>query len=212
MSKKKPTTSQTITKIFSSRKILLDLAKARGFDVDNYTSFTISEVLVLHNNKQLDMLVTNNETNRKIYYKYHHEVKLRSVHIEDYIEDLFSVEEILEEGDEIIIVTKDRTNDALKNLLKLEYTRNSNYVNVYNLNNYLYNILDNNLVPDHKTLTQERKEEIALEYNIVNDTQWPEISRFDPVAMAIGLRPGKVVEITRNSPTALETKYYRFCK
>jgi DNA-directed RNA polymerase subunit H len=212
MSKKKPTTSQTISKIFSSRKILLDLAKARGFDVDNYDSFTISEILILHNNKQLDMLVTNEESGQKIYYKYHHEVKLRGTHVEDYIEDLFSVEEILDEGDEIIIVTKDRTNDALKNLLKLEYTRNSNYVNVYNLNNYLYNILENNLVPDHKTLTTEKKEEIATEYNIINDTQWPEISRFDPVAMAIGLRPGKVVEITRNSPTALETKYYRMCK
>ena len=28
---------------------------------------------------------------------------------------------------------------------------------------------------------------------------------------AIGLRPGQVVEITRKSPTALDTKYYRLC-
>ena len=39
----------------------------------------------------------------------------------------------------------------------------------------------------------------------------PEIGRFDPVAQAIGLRPGELCEIIRSSPTAITTKYYRFC-
>ena len=76
----------------------------------------------------------------------------------------------------------------------------------------MYNILENDLVPPHRVLTTGEKKELAKEYNIVIDSQWPEISRFDPVAMAIGLRPGQLTEITRNSPTALETKYYRVCK
>ena len=79
------------------------------------------------------------------------------------------------------------------------------------MNNYLYNILDNNLVPPHRVLSNEEKEAISKEYNILEDTQYPEISRFDPVAIAIGLRPSEVVEITRSSPTALTTKYYRLC-
>ena len=45
----------------------------------------------------------------------------------------------------------------------------------------------------------------------MNDKQIPEITRFDPVAIAIGLRPQQVVEIIRSSPTALTTKYYRIC-
>ena len=68
------------------------------------------------------------------------------------------------------------------------------------------------MVPPHEILPHEEKEKIAKQYNILKDSQWPEISRFDPVAIAIGLRPGEVVEITRNSPTALKTKYYRLCK
>ena len=60
-------------------------------------------------------------------------------------------------------------------------------------------------------LLKNQKEELAKEYNIVNESQWPEISRFDPAALAIGLRPGQVAEIIRKSPTALETKYYRLC-
>ena len=93
----------------------------------------------------------------------------------------------------------------------MEFTQNKYYVNVYNFHNYLYNILNNKLVPPHKILTKEEKKDVAVEYNIVKETQWPEISRFDPVALAIGLRPGEVAEIMRNSPTALETKYYRLC-
>ena len=207
----KATNSQTISKIFTSRKIILDLAKERGFNIDDYENFTIHEIQILKENKQLDMLLTNNETGQKIYYKYHLVTKLRGPHVQDYVEDLYQVEEILSEEDDLVIVTKDEPNVALKNLLKMEFTKNNYYVNVYNFHNYLFNILKNNLVPHHEILTETKKKELALEYNIVKESQWPEISRFDPPAMAIGLRPGQVTEITRKSPTSLDTKYYRLC-
>ncbi len=207
----KATNSQTISKIFTSRKIILDLAKERGFNIDDYENFTIHEIQILKENKQLDMLLTNNDTGKKIYYKYHLVTKLRGPHVQDYVEDLYQVEEILSEEDDLVIVTKDEPNVALKNLLKMEFTKNNYYVNVYNFHNYLFNILKNNLVPHHEILTETKKKELALEYNIVKESQWPEISRFDPPAMAIGLRPGQVTEITRKSPTSLDTKYYRLC-
>jgi DNA-directed RNA polymerase subunit H (RpoH/RPB5) len=207
----KATNSQTISKIFTSRKIILDLAKERGFNIDDYENFTIHEIQILKENKQLDMLLTNNDTGQKIYYKYHLVTKLRGPHVQDYVEDLYQVEEILSEEDDLVIVTKDEPNVALKNLLKMEFTKNNYYVNVYNFHNYLFNILKNNLVPHHEILTETKKKELALEYNIVKESQWPEISRFDPPAMAIGLRPGQVTEITRKSPTSLDTKYYRLC-
>tara|TARA_B100001540_G_C15682450_1_gene585444 strand:+ start:55 stop:702 length:648 start_codon:yes stop_codon:yes gene_type:complete len=215
MSKQKPVNSQTISKIFTSRKIILDLAKERGFDTSDYDDFTINEVLVLHNNKQLDMLLEKpigQEKTKKIYYKYHLGPKLRVPHVCDYIEDLFTIEEILTPEDDLIIICKDEPNDALKNTLNMEYNKNGYFTNIYNLHNYLYNILNNNLVPKHEVIDNHKREEVEKEYNIINNSQWPEISRYDPVALAIGLRPGHVVEITRNSPTALETKYYRLCK
>ena len=215
MSKQKPVNSQTISKIFTSRKIILDLAKERGFDTSDYDDFTINEVLVLHNNKQLDMLLEKpigQEKTKKIYYKYHLGPKLRVPHVCDYIEDLFTIEEILTPEDDLIIICKDEPNDALKNALNMEYNKNGYFTNIYNLHNYLYNILNNNLVPKHEVIDNHKREEVEKEYNIINNSQWPEISRYDPVALAIGLRPGHVVEITRNSPTALETKYYRLCK
>ena len=218
MSKQKPVNSQTISKIFTSRKIILNLAKKRGYNTDGYDDFTINEILILHTNKQLDMLLTNNDTDKKIYYKYHLGPKLRTPHVCDYIEDLYQIEvdedgnNLLSKDDDLIIVCKDEPNDALKNSLNMEYGQNGYFTNIYNLHKYLYNILDNNLVPKHEVIDKNKKKEIEIEYNIINASQWPEISRYDPVALAIGLRPGCVCEITRNSPTALETKYYRLCK
>tara|TARA_B000000477_G_C6076998_1_gene221389 strand:+ start:286 stop:942 length:657 start_codon:yes stop_codon:yes gene_type:complete len=209
----KATNSQTISKIFSSRKIILDLAKKRGFNIEDYENFTINEIQILKENKQLDMLLekTENGVTKKIYYKYHLGTKLRGPHVQDYIEDLYQIEEILSLEDDLVIVTKDNPNPALKNLLRMEFLQNEYYVNVYNYHSYLYNVLDNDLVPEHIIISAEAKKELAEEYNIVKESQWPEISRFDPAALAIGLRPGQVTEIIRKSPTALETKYYRLC-
>ena len=210
MSQKK-TNSQSISKIFLSRKIILNLAERRGFDISDYNNFSINEIQIMYTNKQLDMLFTHPDTGKQIYYKYHLATKVNRHHVYDYIEDLFNIEEILGTDDELIIISKDKATDNLISLLDMEYKKKKYYINIYNLNNYLYNILDNNLVPPHRVLSNEEKEAVSKKYNILEDTQYPEISRFDPVAIAIGLRPGEVVEIERSSPTALITKYYRLC-
>ena len=44
MSKQKAANSQLISKIFTSRKIILDLAKERGYNTDEYDDFTINEI------------------------------------------------------------------------------------------------------------------------------------------------------------------------
>ena len=49
-------------------------------------------------------------------------------------------------------------------------------------------------------------------YNISRDSEIPEISRFDPVAQAIGLRPLELCEIIRPSASSITIDYYRLCK
>ena len=208
----KATNSQTIAKIFKSRKIMLNLAERRGYNTDQYKDFNIPEIATLFGTCNLDMLLTNPETQSKLYFKYHLKTKISKTHIQDYIEDLYNVEETLGEDDNLIIVGKDKPNDTLINVLDMSYKTDKYYVNIYNIHDYLYNILDDVLVPPHRIIDDEEKKVIAKYYNIVNDSQWPEISRFDPVATAIGLKPSDVVEIIRSSPTSLTTKYYRFCK
>ena len=59
----------------------------------------------------------------------------------------------------------------------------------------------------------DEKETIALKekYHLKNVKELPEISRFDPMALAICLRPGQICTFDRKSPTALVTEYFRIC-
>lgn len=207
----KATNSQTISKIFRSRKILLDLAERRGFNIDNYKDFNIPEISTLYGTCNLDMVLTNPETDEKLYFKYHLKTKISKTHTQDYIEDIYNVDELIKPTDSLIIVGKDKPNDTLINLLDMTYKNDQYFVNIYNIHNYLYNILDHSLVPEHRIISETEKIEIEKFYNITKDNHWPEISRFDPVANAIGIRPGQVAEITRSSPTSLTTNYYRLC-
>lgn len=211
MSQSQKTTSQTISKLYKSRKIILELAKRRGFDIDDYNNFSINDISVMFNNKQLDMLIENPKNGKKIYYKYHIITKIRPPHIYEYIDDLFNLEEILKQEDDLIIVTKDKPNDGILNILNMIYKNNGQYVSIYNFHNFRCNILDNVLQPKFKVLTETEKNEITQKYNITSDSNFQEISRFDPVALVIGIRPGEITEITRKSPTALQSKTWRIC-
>ncbi len=82
---------------------------------------------------------------------------------------------------------------------------------LFNLNNYLYDILEHQYVPEHILLDDDEIDTVKKRYNIMDDSQWPEISRFDPVAQAIGLRPKQVCKIIRSSETSITNEYYRIC-
>ena len=146
-----------------------------------------------------------------MYVKYHLATRLGHTHIYDYVDDLFDIEEVLSKEDDLIIVSKDKVNATIQDLLEQLYVKDGRFINIYNLNNYLFNILDHKMVPEHTILNTDDKDKVKKRYNVTKDSEFPEISRFDPVAKTIGLRPGELCEIIRSSPTAVETKYYRLC-
>ena len=203
--------SPLISKIYTSRNILLEILKWRGFNVDDYTGFSVTEAHIMYNNKQLDMILENPDSGKTIYIKYHLTTRLSPLHIYEYVDDLFDIEEVLKNSDELIIISKDKVNQTTEDLVDQLYIKDKKFVNIYDLNNYLFNILNHNAVPKHTILDQSEKDEVKKRYNIVKDSQFPEISRSDPVSKAIGLRPGELCKIIRSSPTAVESNYYRLC-
>lgn len=203
--------SQTTSNLFKSRKIILEQLSKLGYDISDYDNFSINEIALLSNNKQLDLLLENPNTNKKIFIKYHLGTKLRNNHIYDYIEELYNIDEILSKNDDFIIVTKEKVNDNLTNFMNILYKKDGYYINIYDYHNYLFNILDNDLQPEFRILLDEEKIKVKKQCNILDDKQFPEISRFDPVAVIFGIRPGQVFEITRSSPTSIKSKYYRIC-
>ena len=166
---------------------------------------------MMNANKQLDMLVTNPKTDKKLYVKYHLATKIRPPYVYDYVDDLYNVEDILEASDDLIIIIKDKVNDTAIKLMKKLYIKDNVFCTIMTLKQLQFNILEHTLVPPHKILNDDEVKIVKDTYNITQDSQFPEISRFDPVAQAIGMRPGQVCEITRGSKTAIITKYYRLC-
>jgi len=203
--------SPLISKVYKSRMILLEILKARGFDVDDWAGFSVTEVQTMHKNNQLDMLLENPTTHKKIFIKYHLATRLGPVHVYDYVDDLFDIEDVLTTNDDLIIISKDKVNTTIKDLVERMFIKDKRFVNIYNFNDYLFNILNHSMVPRHTILNNTEKTEVKKRYNVTKDSEFPELSRFDPVAKAIGLRPGELCEIIRSSPTAVQTKYYRLC-
>ena len=203
--------STTISKVYKSRKIILKQCEKRGYKVEDWNNFSINEIQTMYNNKQLDMLLEHKDTNKKLYIKYNIFSKLRPQNVNDYIEDFYNIENILDKDDEFMIIIKNKPNDSLKNLLKTIYNNEDIYLNILNMHSCLFNILDHKFVPNHRVLSDDEKAKVMKEYNIVKESELPEISRFDPVAEIIGLRPNQLCEITRSSSTSITTKYYRLC-
>lgn len=205
------TNSTLVSKIYTSRNVLLEQLKERGFDVSNYDNFSINEMHIMLQNKQCDMLVENSE-GHKVYVKYHIQKALRPNAIYETIDDLFNIEMTLnKETDSIIFVTRQDANDTLTKCMRQIFDHEKILVRIYNIARLQFNILNHNLVPKHVVLSEEEKAKVIEKYHINADSELPEISRFDPVAIAIGIRPGQLCEITRNSLTAIEGKYYRLC-
>ena len=58
--------STTVSKIYHSRLIILKQLESRGFNTEEWNNFSINDVQVMYNNKQLDMLL-NHKTDDKKY-------------------------------------------------------------------------------------------------------------------------------------------------
>jgi DNA-directed RNA polymerase subunit H (RpoH/RPB5) len=65
----------------------------------------------------------------------------------------------------------------------------------------IFNIFEHILVPKHELLSEKEAKEVLKQYNI-NKFQLPAIKAADPAAKAIGAKPGRIVKIYRESPTA----------
>ena len=209
--------STTISSIYTSRKNILDLMKKQGYNVDDYSNFSINEVNIMKQNNQLDMLLElknedpDTKRKNKIYIRYYLAKMIRPNNIQEMIDDLFNLEEILTKHDTLFIIIKEEINENLMNTAKHIWEKDGSFVVFQSFKRLQYNILEHVLVPEHRVMSSLEVETVMQTYNITNLCQFPDISRFDPVAQVIGLRPGKVCEITRSSKTSIKTKYYRVC-
>jgi DNA-directed RNA polymerase subunit H len=167
----------------------------------------------------------NGKPKKKAYIKFHLEKMLSTGHINDLIEDLYVLgsggevgglgistnanDTVLTEKDTLIIVTKQevKTMNQYLNQLFLQ----GRFIVLLSLDRLQFNILNHQYVPPHTILSKEELDEMMKKYNVADKSQLPDISRYDPVALAIGMRPGDVCKIDRPSKSAIHSTYYRVC-
>ena len=206
-----------ISTIYTSRKTILDLMKKQGYNVDDYTNFSINEVNSMKQNNQLDMLlekITEDTVTRrknKIYIRYYLSKKISPANVNEMIDDLFTSGETLTKDDTLFIIIKDDINETMTNELKYIWEKDQTFVVIESIKRLQFNILNHSFVPEHRVIQDDEVKSVMQKYNITNISQFPDISRFDPVARVIGLRPGQVCHIIRPSKIAVTTDYYRIC-
>ena len=163
--------------------------------------------------------------NKKTYVKFHLEKTLSVSHINDLIEDLYVLgvggdiggtgvsananDTVLTDKDTLIIITKQeiKTMNQVSNQLFLQ----GRFIVLLSLDRLQFNILNHQYVPRHTILSDDEVGEMMKKYNVMEKSQLPDISRYDPVALAIGMRPGEVCSIDRPSKSAISSLYYRVC-
>tara|TARA_E500000178_G_scaffold187347_1_gene185508 strand:- start:1553 stop:2167 length:615 start_codon:yes stop_codon:yes gene_type:complete len=201
--------------IYKSRSTILQQLQTQGYQVEDYVDFSMNEIDSMLSNSQLDMLLTNKDGN-KVYIKYYFTLKqstkqIKKEVLDNVIEDLFTIEEVLTKKDTLIVIIDDEPNDTILTRLKYLYDHDGIFVIIHNIHRLQFNILNHTLVPHMRVLNEKEEIDFMKKYQIRDKSQIPEISRFDPQALVVGVRPGDICYIQRPSITALTTDYYRVC-
>lgn len=228
--------TNTIVKIYKSRLNILNYMLEQDYNIDDYSGFSINEIDAMYCNSQLDMLITRNgdQTNtidmkqqpKKVYIKYYissqetrkntnTNVKstrqISKATLTTIIEDLYEIENVLTKQDTLVIIIDEEPNETILNMVSYLYEKDGIFVVIHNIKRLQFNIMFHDLVPKVRILNEKETDALFGRLNINSFDQLPEMSRFDPVSLAIMLRPKQVVEFKRYSPTASYTDYYRVC-
>lgn len=206
------TTNSRILKLFKSRNTLIEQLDNLQYDISEHMDFSINEIDAMNNNNQLDMTINHRTDNKKAYIKYYLNSKqINRANLDNIIEDLYHIDSVLTKNDTLIIIIEEEPNETIINKIKYLYDHDGIFIVIHNINRLQYNILNHIYVPKCQILGDNEVDELKKKYNIMSLKQLPEISRFDPQALIMCLRPGQICKFERESSTALNYDYYRIC-
>lgn len=217
--------------VYNSRVHLLEMLDDRGFDVTPLKNYTEDELKVMLDGQNvgkfgtlaeqgpLDILLekyAGTANAEKIYVKYKLDDRFKSTTgLTAQINEIF--ESILSTKDTLIILNiarvlikvgvKDKVDEEYVNHL---YLTKNYFVQLFGLENFLFNVSRNAQVPKHRILSKQETPALIEEYNCTL-RNLPTIKRDDPQAKYIGLKPKQVCEILFNNITSGITKKYRYC-
>ena len=203
--------NSNINEIHTSRKILLKQLNRGGYDVSKLEDSTLNEIYYMNTNNDLDFVVTNNMGNI-ISVKYFINKPLKVSTVQTITSELFTEDGFEPSLNIIIILVDSEPNISILDSIKQIYAEENVCFIIYNIKRLLFDIHEHVMVPNHRILTENEKKSLFLKYSITNPkNELPTISRFDPVALSIFIKPGEICEITRSTINGINGYYYRLC-
>ena len=230
--------SVQFTNIYNVRKNIIEILSSINYNVNDYDNFSVNELnaMIQHNsldfyiqkNQQINDTESSNNSEEileieehmksidNIYIKFYEiggktSKRLTPQNIEDMIDEYYYIRQILKPQDRLLIISNDDPNDTLLTYLKTLWETKKILVTIIGMKRLQFNILKHSMVPKHTLLNIKDTKQFKKQYNVIDDGNLPEISRFDPVALLLGMKPGQICKIIRNSKTAIQAPYYRVC-
>lgn len=213
--------SEQFATLYKSRQTIIEILTDLGYDTSAHQSMSMVELHTMMTNDQLNFTVsmleqlrypTSIDTVHVHYYEFVTKPRtLKSNNIEQLIDTYYNIQNTLSKNDRLIIIVNDNINDTIVNYLKTQWEDTHILVNIINIARLKFNALKHTMVPPHEILTPEQSDDFKNQYNIKHHKQLPELSRFDPIAQLIGIKPGEICKITRPSKSAITAPYYRGC-
>ena len=217
--------------VYKSRIHLLEMLEDRGFDISDLKDYTEEEIKIMLNEQDtgkfekipekgpLDIILEKHSGTpnaEKIYVKYLLEDKFKGTSsLTNQINEIY--ESILSTKDTLIILNISRVimKIGVKDKVDEEYVNHfyitKNYfVQIFGLENFLFNVSRHQLVPKHRILSKTETQTLLSDFNC-SIKNLPTIKRDDAQAKYIGLKPKQVCEIIVNNVTSGITKKYRLC-
>lgn len=107
-----------------------------------------------------------------------------------------------------IVVLSDKLSPANTKIINEE----NNDIQVFELDELLFNISKHSLVPKHTLIKDEKIiSKLVLNYQLKSKTQFPIILKTDPMAKYLNAKTGDLIKVLRYSPSAAEHIAYRCC-
>lgn len=196
-----------ITKLYKARITVLEMMTDRGIaypaslNIDKIEQFRIE-----YYSRNIDIFI--NHEGQRIFIKFLINSKIKPNQIKDIIEGL-KTEYLEKETDKLILVIKPKPNSTILKIIKEKEYR---FVEIFWLNNVVFNITKHVLVPKHIKMTEDEIKTIMDKYYIVSKSTFPVMNRDDPIARYLNLSSGDVCKIIRKSITSGEYISYRVVK
>jgi DNA-directed RNA polymerase subunit H (RpoH/RPB5) len=212
---------ETVDILFRSRQTLLQILKAKGYQTRPYEKFGPFEVECMCSNSRdanmnmtLEREVEGSAAPAKCYVRYGlPRIKNR---LKSFMEKIVYTEEgelaVDPATTEIVVITMEPIGDSFHLEALKQFTVNKLRVSFFDAHTLISNPLEHVLVPKHEIVPKDEEETLLKNLRCLKKTNLPKI-RFheDIIGRLLGLMPSDIVKITRPSPSAGETVYYRVC-